>query len=295
MNLLHPLLLSRVNDALDQARIVHGDLVEGPAHLNLNASDSSRVFVKITRAGDPHTRAHTEVTSARWARAHHVACPEPLLDAPVVVPDENNAPRAVTAWAWTEPVGCPSLRDRAADVLDVIAATCNVPAPPEATPFDVDFYTARIADRLGSRHDETSQNLLATALDASVRVKTLIATRPSGWRHADLHLDNVGWCLRGTPVVYDWESAALGPVEIDLAQLLRSILVNTPDHAPAERADVYARTAAAAEARLDVDGDLVDALVAFRSASAASHLLLHGHDPRLLAANLALLTDSPRR
>lgn len=295
MNLLHPLLLSRVGDVLDQAGIAHGELVEGPAHLNLNASDSSRVFVKVTRAGDSHARAHAEVTSARWARTHRIACPEPLLDAPVAVPDENDTLRAVTVWAWTEPVGCPSLRDRAADVLDVIAILCEVPAPPDAAPFDVDFYLARLTDRLAGRTDETAQRLLATGHDTAARVKTLAATRPTGWRHADLHLDNVGWCLRGTPVIYDWESAALGPVEIDVAQLLRSILVNTPNHAPAERADVYARTVADAEARLDVDRDLIDALVAFRSASAASHLLFHGHghDPRLLAANLTLLANLP--
>lgn len=98
--LLDSTFLVRVSDALHEHDVDHGDLIAGAPHLNLNASDGKHVFVKITRAGDPHLRLSTEVQAAKWAREHGISCPEALLEAPIEVCDDDGHVRAVTAWTW---------------------------------------------------------------------------------------------------------------------------------------------------------------------------------------------------
>lgn len=49
-----------------------------------------------------------------------------------------------------------------------------------------------------------------------------------------------------------------------------------------------------ASKHLDIDWDLIDALIRYRAASNASHLLLHGHNPLALETEMALLDQRLR-
>lgn len=79
---------------------------------------------------------------------------------------------------------------------------------------------------------------------------------------------------------------------MDLAQLLRSVFVDSPQHDPSERVRVAQRVATAAGERLDIDWNLLAALIRFRAASASSHLMVHGHRPAALKANQAILEST---
>lgn len=285
-------LLRSIADVLGSHGIRHNVLVEGAPNLNLNLTDRSRVFVKVTRRGERLDRAFTEVASATWARAHGLLCPTPLMDAPVIVSDETEAPRAVTAWSWVETASAGSLIDRCRDVLGIIEHCAQTPAPDHAKPWNLDFLRQRLRERLGSRPDTISTAVLADAETSGERVAALLAGRDARWAHLDLHLNNVGWCVNSHPVVFDWESSGTAPVEADVSQLLRSIFVDTPDYAPSERLRVAAVVVDTANERMDIDWRLVRALIRFRAASSASHFLTTGERPKDLRRNLDLI-ESP--
>jgi hypothetical protein len=286
-------LVDQVAEVLREHHIGHGVLTEGPPHLNLNVTDHQAVFVKITRPGDPHERAHNECRSARWARVHGIRVGEPLLDEPALITGPDGTTQAVTVWRWAAPCTGPSLENRCLDVLGTVARLNTVPAPAWADPFPIPMYHRRVHTRLAGRADPVADLVRERIYDTYAAITTAQARTPRAWTtrwaHADLHLRNVIWGVHGQPVILDWESAALAPVEVDLAQILRSIWVYAPTYSAPERLRVASRVVAEADALMGVDWALVRHLMVFRAASSASHLLTHGHDPAVLAADLALL------
>lgn len=288
-----PGLVDQVTEVLGEHQIRHGVLMEGPPHLNFNVTDHQTVFVKITRPGDPHERASNEIRSARWAGMHGIRVSEPLLDAPALITAADGTAQAVTVWRWAAPCTGPSLENRCLDVLGTLTRLNTVPAPAWATPLPVSMYHRRVHTRLTGRTDPFA-NLVRDRIYATyAAITTAQARNPHAWTrrwaHADLHLRNVIWGVHGHPITLDWESAALAPVEVDLAQVLRSIWAYTPGYDTNERLRVARRVVAEADTLMGVDWALVRHLMVFRAASNASHLLTHGHDPTVLAADLMLL------
>lgn len=287
--LLDPVVVAAVEQVLADAGIRHGRLVAGEANLNANLTDRSHVFVKVTRPGSGPKRLRNELVSSSWARTHGITAPEPLLGQVVGVVDAYGRVRHVIVHRWLDVGHRPGLVDRAFDALDAIVALDAVPAPPQAEGYDLGMYVRRVRRRLAGRFDCVATEVIAHAEDTWERCSAGHARRSVRWSHCDLHLDNFGWMLNGRAAVLDWESAAIAPVEVDVAQLLRSIEVYHPDHDPTQRRELIAQVAASADARLDLDWDLVRDTIRFRSASAASQLLSVGERPRLLRSNIELL------
>lgn len=283
--------LSRVEQALRQVGVLHGSLVEGPPNLNLNAADGRRVFVKVNRPGVAPDRLAAEVEGARWASRYGLLTASPLHDGLLRVYDDAGDERFVSVWRFLDMCTPPSLMTQALALADALAATSRVPAPIGATAFDLGFFTDRIMDRLSGRTDAAANLIRETALGCHEVIAARLPATTWSWIHGDLHLRNVGWGVGGHPVVLDWESHCLGPVEWDAAQILRSLHVHTEKRSAG---DLQQHVAAVVE-HVDrhtgflLDWALVDAMVAYRAASSASHLLVHGHAGHILAADMALL------
>lgn len=293
--LVDTVLLSRITESLDDHGIEHGTLVEGSPHLNANLSDGKHVFVKVTRPGEGAARAATEVTASVWARQHGIAAPEALIAEPLRLIDAGGGERIVTVFTYVNTCLGPALIDRATDAVEQMRLIASVPAPPTATLFDIDYYMARIQRRLAGRRDTVSAALLIEAETSYERAVRAMAGRPVRWSHSDLHLLNLGWSVNGRATVFDWESSSVAPIEVDVSQLLRSVEINTPEAARDYRAQIAQRVTDLSHTLFDIDWDLVNALIRFRSASAASHLIVHGDHPfGSLQANVRLLTN-PRR
>lgn len=289
---LDPILIDRISVALTDLGIAHGTLVEGPPHLNANLSDHRRVFVKVSRAGEERDRAATEILAATWAHGHGIACAQPLLAAPLEVLDAEDQPRSVTVLDYQPLCVAPSLLDRSRDVADLLLRIAATPPPPGLGAYPHAFYLDRVRRRLTGRPGPEAARVLTVAETAGATVTRLLPTRPVRWSHSDLHLANLGWCVNGTALVLDWESSSLAPVEVDLAQTLRTIDTLGAGFAPDYRLDAARTIVGRVSEHHDIDWDLVAALARFRAASHASHLLVHGHEPDLLGRTLAFL-DQP--
>lgn len=286
-------LMKPVMALLSDHGIAHGPLREGPQCLNLNATDQARVFIKVSRKGEKSGRAAHEVAGALSAAAAGVRVSTPLIPNVVTLEDEDGEPRNVSVWRWETTVTPPSLRDQAAAGASFLATLAGTPAPPTASKFSASQFIARVRDRLHGNHTEAA-NRIRTCLDEvehqiSARLDPVRYT----WIHGDLHSKNLMWTLHTDPLIVDWETHSIGPVEFDIAQLLRSVLLDFPLHDAQEkqRASAWLRDRIETQTPVSVDWDLVNLFARVRSASAASHLLLHGYDPARTNANLALINQ----
>lgn len=282
-------VLAQISARLVEHNVEHGALVEGRPFLNLNASDGDRVFVKVTRTGE-HSRAQAaELVGSAWARRHGIAAPESLTDR--VLDLVEGGKRHATVWRHLSLVPAPDLLRQSTAMVDFVARVAAVPAPGSARVLNPDDVLDRIVGRLVGRKDDTTRQIRVRAMESWMRIEDPMAGAPQTWIHGDPHARNVGWLADGSPILLDWESQARGPVEWDVAQVLRSVLAFAVDLNEAGRRRAAAQVVALVDARLDVDWALVAEVIRFRSASSASHLLVHGHDPHVLARDLALIED----
>lgn len=283
-------LTQRIVEALDDHHILHGRLREGTPHLNLNLTDRAHVFVKISRPAERTNRPETELAGARWASRHGLRTVLPLLDRVLDIDDEQGETRAVTVWAWHEPMTAPGLIDQIRAVADLTSAIAAVEPPDVVATFDLPFFDTRIRHRLDGNRSAEAATIMAAADQSGAALAARLAPDTYTWIHGDLHTHNILWPLSGRPIILDWESHVLGPIEWDIAQLVRSARMNFPHHDQHEQSRALTDATRRLNAVADIDWELVDLCTRFRSASSASHLLIHGHQPDRLARDLTLLT-----
>lgn len=287
-------LVKAIERTLDDHGISHGALREGAHQFNLNVSDESKVFVKVTRASSVTSeRAWTEVAASRHAETTGLSVYKPLVD-PVAVLDSSGGTRFVTVFEWIDLCSGPGLLDRARETFRLLTQVSVRDPFSGAERLNLDIYNDRMQARLGNRTDRTSQMLLDVGETECEKARSLVPARPHVWSHGDLHLLNVGWGVNGSPVLLNWESSCLAPVEVDLAQLVRSILTDTPNYSPDERRRVVDMIAESADEALDVDWGLVEVIVRLRAASTASRLVTEDPEHPQLAANIRLIASNER-
>lgn len=280
--------IDRAAAVLDAYGIGHGPLFEGQPNLNLNLSDATHVFCKVSRVDDLDVqRPAIELQAARFAADAGLPVPLAMHPSPLEFVDEMGARRLMTVWEHVDACTAPALRDRCIDLVDLIHRVGTVEVPVAPT-LDIDFFVARAHRRLAGRDDTLSVDIVARVEDAARRAKERLEPASFVWLHGDTHLRNVLWGANGRPMLLDWESACRGPVEFDIAAALKSVFVFTIGYAPSERIASSQMLAREAEDRFEPDWDLVRAFVDLRRASAESHLHLIGHDPDQLRLSLEL-------
>lgn len=290
---LSPEFLAELSRTLRHHGVRHGLLREGAPYLNLNAADRSHVFVKVARAGQLRERAGTELVGAQWATREGINTCTPLVNDVLHVSDESGTDRCVTVWQWLEPVTAPALYDQAHMVADLLVEVARTPAPEQVSCFDPSYYVKWAQRRLEGRTDAAASAILDAINDTASRIRTSMDPARHVWIHGDLHFENVLWQVTGRPALLDWESHLRGPVEFDIAQMMRSVYLHFPKHAESEKVRVVRAMKIRLDDSLDVDWALVEQFGRFRAASSASHLLIHGHDARRLSVEMSMLDMLP--
>ena len=278
--------IDAVSAALLSQGVSHGRLVEGSPTLNHTLSDGSRVFCKVSRPGEVSPRPGFELTGTRMAAAAGIASNVALLDAPLEIVDEHGQVRVVTAWRFEQSCTPPALIDQARLVAE---AACAAPLAgvdaSAAHQFDLSFFLGRIEGRLASlaaQGQVEADAVLGRAREVYSRTAALMDPAAFQWTHSDAHLKNVIWRVDGRPMLIDWESNCRGPIEWDIAAVIRSCFQDFPEH------DLGTQYRAARAAiltfrdRIEFNPDLALLSVSARGLSYQSHLLAVGHDPVML-------------
>lgn len=291
-------LLDVITDELNERGIACDPLRFGPATFNLTATDDIGVFVKIARTevGASGRLGH-ELDAVRLAQRHQyltgIKTPTPLIGAPVFVTDPSTGkPRQVSVWEQLPVVDAPPLMQQVKAAVWASARIAKIGTIWSARPgWNYDEVIERVRRRTTASGAACGTDLLALAQTA--RDALAAKNPPLSWGHCDLHLQNLIWFERADRripgvVVADWECAGLMAIEMDLAQILRSIWTAHNDEPLGVRETATCTVIELAEEYFPVnearprgvDWMLVRDLGRIRGASHASRLLVDD-DPAL--------------
>lgn len=283
--------LSAVTALLAAEKIRHQTLHVGPTNMNHSITDHKRVFIKVARPNRNTANLAHEVAASTWAQRHGIRTTTPLLTAPVEFNDTHGHHRTATVWEWVEFCTAPALIDRVRDAINVALVIHDTPAPADTHDLTPTYWHRTLHERLAPLGNAPQAQLLRNlAATCAARIEDRWNARPVGWIHGDLHLGNLGWGLDGNVLTYDWESTKVGPIEVDVAQILRSIFVNPQDYSHTERVRVALSGADIVNQHHDIDWRLVKHLIHARAVSSMSLLILTGNQQDF-NANQALLAD----
>jgi hypothetical protein len=270
---------------LDEAGIEHGTLYERAPAYHLLVTDGEHVFVKVTRPGEA-LRFGSEILGARTARLLGVDAPEPLLPEMGEFTAADGTLRHFTVWEHIAEVG---VLDEAmvASICDAVKTLASFP-PPALPTFTTDRFLVAIDQRLRYDPSESALDMLAYAHRLKAAIDERLDPAKFVLLHGDPHYDNV-MVRDGKPLLVDWESVTVGPIEWDVAQLVRPHTQRPMDGITWESVGETVRTNLA---DLRVDESLLALTRAFRSVSHASYLHFHNIQPDVLAMVLDDLEDN---
>lgn len=148
---------------------------------------------------------------ADWARSHG-------MNVPLCLGSEDH----FTLWEFVpmEPMPLSALKD----VLPKLRELHQAPLPASSLkPFPYQVAKERVCWRFKQSSHPQADLYQQEALQLMNLVESLSAARPQAFIHGDLQFKNMG--LSGnTPVVFDWELACAGPVELELSRLTENLL-----------------------------------------------------------------------
>lgn len=262
---------------LDEEGIEHGVLYELPPTFHLLVTDGNRVFVKVTRP-DEVLRFDLEVWGAAMARLLGVDAPEPLMRPMGEFAATDGTTRHFTVW---EHIGADGTfdEDMVLAVADTVKTLASFPPPHGLRTFTTDKFLASIDRRLRYDPSEFAFDMLVYAH----RLKAAIDERLDPSRfvllHGDPHFDNA-MSRDGRTLLVDWESVTVGPIEWDIAQMVRPFSQRPMVGITWESIE---RTVMDRLGDLDVDHDLLTLTRAYRSVSHMSYLHFHDVKPDIFA------------
>lgn len=281
-----------VENVLNLHHIPHGVLTPGRRWLHENMSDEENVFIKI-RTGQPVSVDRitgidafaNEIVGALHANSHHIPASEPLL--PHVVTLETPT-RDATVWKYMDDYPVPSDTTAFQKMGELVAATAATPPPANVGTFKSEQIIKRLGWRLAGSTHKYAQQIAPLAFECERTLRHRLKPETFVWIHGDPHFDNVRWKVDGSPVLIDWESHCVGPIEWDIAQL-RRINTDTPT-GDAEAAHTLDHNAI--QTIMDgrpVDENLLILCTLLRSLSYASHLILTGLNPHILEQEIGII------
>ena len=290
--ILHNEDLVTLSSLLTKAGIKHGPLVELPPTFHAILSDGAHVFVKITRPNETVRFGH-EIWGANLVRGLGIDAPAPLLDEVQQFVSHDGTVRYFTVWEYIESVG---VLDEAMvmDVCGVMNRLAATPRPDELRTFS----TGKAIDSISRRFADDNSDFAVQMLSYARRLETVIAGRLDESSfvllHGDPHYDNV-MSRNGRAMLVDWESITFGPIEWDIAQMIRPF---TERQLVGVTLDTIELTVLAETNDIGVDADLVELCRALRSVSHVSYLHyhgLHGNVFKMVTADIVARRDQVER
>lgn len=267
-------LLTEISRALTCAGVEHGALRAGRAvgTLNEHVTDGRRVFVKVAVA--PGSGVASEPEATAWAYANRLAPARALTDRAITT--DNGI--VIGVYEWIETTSPGALVDQVSALTALLtrthAATPGLAPGSAARPamrvFDAAAQIQVTKDRLSGHYSETAANLIGLVMDATETVVNRSTWDNQVPVHGDAHVGNLASLLDGTYRLVDWEALMLAPAEWDIAQLVRTLLVQQPTCSPDYRV-AMAEYALASFPRADLD--LVDAIMRIRACTWAALLI----------------------
>lgn len=214
--------LAVIEAVLDDLGIEHGSLGEWTRSHHWATTDGQRVFVKVAETPDNITQLRNEVRNVSLVHEYGISTPAALRDQTVGLWFADNRLVELAVFEFLPSIPKPSLVEIGKVCIDVIDGLRKVPVPASAAISEFDwsvFHRGGIRKLSGLNSPEANE-----LREAVVKWNDLLAKHTHdrfGLSHGDLHHGNVMTTPSGL-VVVDWESAMLGPIEVDLAQSIRT-------------------------------------------------------------------------
>ena len=268
--ILHNEDLVTVSALLTKAGIEHGPLVELPPTFHAILSDGAHVFVKITRPNEI-VRFGNEICGANLVRGLGIDAPAPLLDEVQQFVAHDETVRYFTVWEYIESVGVLD-ETMVLDVCGVVNRLAAITRPDGLRTFSTDRSMAAIDRRFTSDNSDFAAQMWPYAKRLETAVNERLDESSFVLLHGDPHFDNV-MSRNGRAMLVDWESITFGPIEWDIAQMIRPF---TERQLVGITLDTIELTVLAETNGIAVDADLVELCRALRSVSHISYLYYHG-------------------